>query len=302
MVTVVTRAIGFVLVIALGYVMKKRGVIRREDASIFSSLVMNVTLPCAILASTQALVWEGYLILPLFLGLLANLILDAVGYWEAKKSGRRAAVGLMQLSGYNIGTFTLPFVQAFFPPAALVSVLLFDAGNALMVLGGNYSLAASLDKKEKGLSLRGFAQNLCRSIPFLVYLIAVLLAAFQVGLPKEITALVSIAGNANPFLAMLMLGILLDLDVDSRELLRLFKLLTLRLGTNLLLGFAFYLFLPLPELVRQLLLVCLASPISVVAPVYALKLGSNSSEPANLNSLSILVSLLLMMLLLFFFA
>ncbi|MDQ8758743.1 hypothetical protein [Streptococcus ruminantium] len=55
-------------------------------------------------------------------------------------------------------------------------------------------------------------------------------------------------------------------------------------------------------MMKIMLLICLASPISVMSPVYALKLGSYSAEPANLNSLSILVSLVLMMLLIFMFA
>ncbi len=55
----------------------------------------------------------------------------------------------MQLSGYNIGTFTLPFVQAFFPASSLLSVIVFDAGNAIMVLGGNYSIATGIDVEKR---------------------------------------------------------------------------------------------------------------------------------------------------------
>ncbi|WP_308937564.1 hypothetical protein [Streptococcus ruminantium] len=67
-------------------------------------------------------------------------------------------------------------------------------------------------------------------------------------------------------------------------------------------GSIFYFLLPIDRMMKIMLLICLASPISVMSPVYALKLGSYSAEPANLNSLSILVSLVLMMLLIFMFA
>lgn len=108
------RALGFIFVIGLGYTLKVRGIVRREDATIFSSLVMNITLPASLLVASATAQVSIDLYVPFILGILCNLFLDMVGYWEAKKSGQQTSVGLMQLSGYNIGTFTLPFVQAFF--------------------------------------------------------------------------------------------------------------------------------------------------------------------------------------------
>ena len=128
-----TRAFSFICVIGLGYILKIQGIVRREDATIFSTLVMNVTLPASLFIASSTAQVSLSLYLPFLLGILCNLLLNLVGYWEAKHSGHQASVGLMQLSGYNIGTFTLPFVQAFFPASSLLSVIVFDAGNAIMV-------------------------------------------------------------------------------------------------------------------------------------------------------------------------
>ncbi|MBY5010020.1 AEC family transporter [Streptococcus suis] len=296
-----TRAFSFICVIGLGYILKIQGIVRREDATIFSTLVMNVTLPASLFIASSTAQVSFSLYLPFLLGIFCNLLLNLVGYWEAKHSGHQASVGLMQLSGYNIGTFTLPFVQAFFPASSLLSVIVFDAGNAIMVLGGNYSIATGIDVEKEGMSVTSFFKNISRSIPLMVYLVSLLLASLSIQLPQEILSTLTIASNANPFLAMLMLGILLDLKLNWKEIGRLSYLLFLRVGANILMGALIYFLLPIEQSMKMMLLVCLASPISVMSPIYALKLGSRSAEPANVNSLSILVSLAVMVLLIFLF-
>ncbi|WP_024408774.1 AEC family transporter [Streptococcus suis] len=295
------RALGFIFVIGLGYTLKAKGIVRREDATIFSSLVMNITLPASLLVASATAQVSIDLYVPFILGILCNLFLDMVGYWEAKKSGQQTSVGLMQLSGYNIGTFTLPFVQAFFPLSSLLSVIVFDAGNAIMVLGGNYSIAASVDEEQERMTVATFIKNLSRSVPLVVYLVSLSLAVCSIKLPRELISALTIASNANPFLAMLMLGILLDLKLSWKEISRLAYLLSLRLGANILIAGVIYFLLPIDKTMKIMLLVCLVSPISVMSPIYALKLGSRSAEPANVNSLSILVSLVMMVLLIFLF-
>lgn len=303
MVGILIRAVGFLLVIALGYLLKIRKVVGREDAGIFSAIVMNVTLPCTILASASSVQLGGGLLIPLLLGFAMNLVMDGIGYWEAHGRGSRAqSIGLVQISGYNIGTFTLPFVQAFFPMSYLVPVLLFDTGNALMVLGGNYTLAAGLDREREKMGIVSILRNLFGSIPFAIYLLTFALSSLDLQIPSQILSITSIAVSANPFLAMLMLGIMIDVQIEKEDFLHLIRLLCLRLGISSIAALAMFYLLPLPLIVRQMLVVCVFSPISVVAPIYALKLGSQTSEAANLNSLCILTNLVIMTILVVSFA
>ena len=48
---------------------------------------------------------------------------------------------MINFSGYNIGCFTLPFIQSFIGPAGVVATCLFDAGNSVMCTGATYSIA-----------------------------------------------------------------------------------------------------------------------------------------------------------------
>ena len=300
---VLIRALGFIFIIALGYFLKIKGVVKREDAKVLSTIVMNITLPSALLTSASAIKLDAGVFIPLLLGFVMNLVMDWVGYWEARNRGIGAkSVGLVQISGYNIGTFTLPFVQAFFPAAYLVPVILFDTSNALMVLGGNFTIAANLNRKQEAMSIADIFRNLFGSIPFAVYLVAFLLAALGLQIPQPILSITSIAANANPFMAMLMLGIMVDLNLQKQDLLDLLRLLGLRLSISLLAALGFYFFLPVSMVFRQMLIICVFSPISVVAPVYAMRLGSTSSQAANLNSLCILSNLFIMTFLVLMFS
>lgn len=219
MAEILIRALGFLLVIALGYMLKLRKVVRREDAGIFSAIVMNVTLPCTILVSASSVQLGEGLLIPLLFGFAMNLVMDGIGYWEARGRGSQIqSIGLVQISGYNIGTFILPFVQAFFPVSYLVPVLLFDAGNALMVLGGNYTLAVGLDSEREKMRIASIVRNLFGSIPFAVYLLTFAFSSLNLQIPSRILSITSIVASANPFLAMLMLGILLDLKLDRKKI------------------------------------------------------------------------------------
>ncbi|MFX3653754.1 transporter, partial [Streptococcus suis] len=47
------RALGFIFVIGLGYTLKVKWIVRREDSRIFSSLVMNITLTASLLVASS---------------------------------------------------------------------------------------------------------------------------------------------------------------------------------------------------------------------------------------------------------
>lgn len=299
---ILIRAMGFITIIALGYFLKLKRIVKREDAKVLSAIVMNVTLPAALLTSASEVHLDSGIVIPLVLGFAMNLVMDWVGYWEARNRGIIAkSAGMVQISGYNIGTFTLPFVQAFFPAAYLVPVILFDTSNALMVLGGNFTIAANLNSQKEAMSLGDILRNLFGSVPFAVYLVTFVFAALGLRIPQSVLSITNIAANANPFMAMLMLGMMIELKLHKQEILDLFRLLGLRLLVSFLAALAFYFLLPVPMVMRQMLIICVFSPISVVAPVYAMRLGSTTSQAANLNSLSILSNLFIMTILVLLF-
>ena len=51
---------------------------------------------------------------------------------------------MLNLPGYNIGIFALPFVSSFLGPQGVVAACLMDVGNSCVCLGGAYGVASSI--------------------------------------------------------------------------------------------------------------------------------------------------------------
>ena len=87
---VVLKAIAFVFIIALGYGLKKAGVFKRADYKMMSRVVLNITLPAAVITSFASFDLDMSLLYLIPIGLVCNLALSAVGYLLAYKKGREA--------------------------------------------------------------------------------------------------------------------------------------------------------------------------------------------------------------------
>ncbi|EMF50334.1 AEC family transporter [Streptococcus parauberis] len=302
MLTILIKASSFVLVVCLGYFFKKRGLISLQEGHALSKIVMTVTLPCALLLSAKSITLSRFLLIPLGLALLANGLMLALGYIRGRKAEPLSKTqNVIQLSGFNIGNFAFPFVQSFFPVSYLMYVILFDTGNAIMVFGGNYAVASLFSPGSEKLTVGAFLKKLLHSVPFVTYLICFVLSILQWHLPGPILTIAKVGADANPFLAMFVLGVMVDLKFNRQALQELGQLLGLRLfGSGLMV--ALVTLLPLDMVVKQMLTICLLAPIAVVTPLYAQELGIKSSVPATVNSLTILSSIVLITIFLLSFA
>lgn len=303
MLDILIKAFGFILIIILGYILKYKGVFHREQACFLSFIIMNITLPCSLLSSVNQIEITSALLIALFVGLGANIVTILTGYFISKgESPVNRSLYMINMSGYNIGTFTLPFVQSFFPASALAYVVMYDTGNAVMCLGGTYSIASSIANPGEKISAFGFMKKLLSSIPFCTYMLLFVMSLCHLSLPVRLISIVSIAGNANAFLAMLMIGISLEIKLDLSQVKEIRSILVGRYGLTILFSILVYLFLPVDMNVRQMIVLCLFAPVSSVAPIYSFKVGSDSPVPAAVNSISMIISIAVLTSLIIVFA
>ena len=74
------------------------------------------------------------------LGFAGGILYIAVAFFMSiGKDREERAFNILNLPGYNIGNFTMPFAQSFLGPVGVVATSLFDTGNAFICLGGAYS-------------------------------------------------------------------------------------------------------------------------------------------------------------------
>ncbi len=302
MIDVLIKALGFVIVIIIGFALKQFKILRKEDGYILATIIMNVTLPCALFSNANGITINAAMIVLIVIGILMNVMMVIVGYLtSAGKPAPTRAAYMINCSGYNIGNFVLPFVQAFFPGMGVAYLCMFDVGNALMGLGGTFAIASSIVNKQEKLSVKNVAKKLFSSIPFDVYIIIFFLALFKIRIPDGILSITNFIGAGNGFLAMLMIGLLLEIKISPNDFKDLIKILGIRLLGNFSLMFICYLFLPLPLLARQILTIALAAPISTVAAVFTKQCRYEGEVAAVANSISILIGIGVLVLLLLLF-
>lgn len=293
MLDILIKASAFVLVVLLGYLLKVGGMISDKEGRAMAKVVMNVTLPSALLISAKTITISSQLIIPMMIALLGNFLMIMIGYLKGRgKTPLEQSQEIIQLAGFNVGNFAFPFVQSFFPASYLITVILFDIGNAIMVFGGNVSMASGLAKLDGRMTLKKFISKLFHSIPFCTYLFCFCLAFLRLQLPDAVLSIAKIAADANPFMAMLVLGIMVDFRMNKAQVAEIGRLLGLRLlGSGIMI--AFVMLLPLTSIAKDMLTICLLAPIAVVSPLFARELGSESSTPATINSLTIISSIVL---------
>ena len=55
MIDVLIKALGFILVIIIGFVLKQFKILKKEDGYILATIIMNVTLPCALFSNANGI-------------------------------------------------------------------------------------------------------------------------------------------------------------------------------------------------------------------------------------------------------
>lgn len=286
----------YFLIIFFGWLLRKSGRISHEAARMVGIIIVNLTLPAALIRNAEAIVIGPELPVLFGLGVLANVVGVMGGYFlNRRKKEPKTAATMLLVSGYNVGAVLLPFVEMFFPGKGVAYLCMFDSGNAVMGLGLSYSIARSLTSKSAHLKLKSILKTLGGSIPFVTYILLFILAFLNIKLPALVMEAAGVIGNANGFLAMLMIGLLLEFDLLKGELLEAFKVIGARYGLNLALMLIVW-FIPFGDVfMKMITLLCLASPVAAAAVVYIMECGYQGELTGIVSTLSIVISLGLIM-------
>lgn len=290
--TVLVKAVSFLLIIAAGYILKRVGLFGPGDYRIIIKLIMNLTLPAVIITSFADFPLDISMLGIIVVGLCANLCMAGVGYWMArKKDGNYKAFNILNYSGFNIGCFTLPYVQSFMGSFGVIVTSMFDAGNSIMSTGGTYAVASQFAGQGEGQSVRRFFRKLFSSVPFDTYVLMLLMAFAGLHFPSFVYDITGTFGSANTFLSMLLIGLVFECNLDRNKLRRVASNVILRYVCATALALFCYFVLPFSLEIRHVLVVVAFSPIPVMAPVFTEKLGGDVTLAGVINSISICISL-----------
>ncbi len=291
---ILTTASGFFIMIFIGYLLKKLGIIKLEDKDFLGKILLNVCLPAVIVMSFQSFEFDSSLVIAFFIGCICNLTGIFVGYLISRKKEKDGKAMLMMLtSGYNIGIFTIPFVSSFFTSTAVLSVLMFDVGNAIFVMGISAAIVNGVLNNEKGNPIPAILEKMRKSVTILTYIAMFTLIGIGVEIPEYVFSVASMPASATSFLAMTMVGIMIEFKIDPNERKDLFTLLGIRYGYAFCLAFLIFTCLPFDIEVKKALMIGVMSPMSTASMVFAQTFGCKPSLVGGAGTFSILFSMIL---------
>ena len=299
MLDILMRAGSFVSIILLGYFLKKIGFFKDEDFYILSRITIRITLPCAIITSFAGKQINPALLSLTFMAIGCGLIYIATGYLINRRNSRdQQSFEMLNLPGYNIGTFVIPFAQSFLGPMGVITVSLFDTGNSVICLGGAYSLASMVKNGDK-FSFRKILFTLFKSVPFVTYVIMLTTNILKLPVPQFILSVANIGSSANAFMAMLMIGVGFKLEFKNKEQTgTVLKLLSIRYAFATVFSLVFYFLLPFDLEVRQALVILVFSPIGSAIPGFTGELKGDVGLSSAINSFAMVISITITVILL----
>ncbi len=201
-----------VAIIALGYGIKRIGWVSADAFGPLSVIALRITLPCALAVSFDSFDMVPSLWRLTYLGLLASLALMFAGGMTGRKR-REAAFGILNVQGFNIGLFAMPFVATFVGPDAIVYAAMFDLGSSVAAAGIGYGWAVVMARPDGRPVPAGV--SIVRSPVLIAYVLLAGMRLVGLHLPGPVLAFAQLVGSANTFVAMLMIGVSLELAVPT---------------------------------------------------------------------------------------
>lgn len=285
------------IIIVLGYFSKKVGLLKKTDGEAISRIIFNFTLPAVVLSAFSKMKIDYSLLLLPFINIVFGLFMTGLAFFlfrnvEYKDKG----MSIMLISGFNIGLFAYPIVEMLWGIDGLKHFGMFDIGNAFIVFGTNYLFANiySSNSYTKKIDYKKVIGRVFKSIPFLSYIIALIIAITHFSLPNIFNDLINIIAKANMPLSLILLGVFLSFNFDKEKIMKMTRLLFIRYSIGICIGVLLYIILPFGELFKIALLIGLSLPISVAVIPYSVEFGYDRKFVGTINTLTILISFVLM--------
>ena len=292
------KPMSYVLVIMLGYLLKRAGFFGKDDHRLMSKIMVNITLPCTIIQAFDGFERDAKMFIIVGIGFICAFMPILLMYLTTGRVEKRLrAYRMLNIGGYNIGCFSLPLVQAFFGNTGVVAACMFDTGNAIMMTGGAYAMTSTLLRTggEERESVGDVLLKFVKSLPFDAYMVMILFAALGVKIPSVVFTLTRPAGQANAFVAMLMIGMMFEPAGDRALLRETARELVWRYLFAAASAALVFFCTPFELVVRQTLCIVCFAPLSSLATIYTDRCHSDTALASFTNSVSIAVSLIVML-------
>lgn len=292
------RPCSFLFIIFFTYFLKRAGLFKKELSLIVLKIIMNCTLPCVIISAFGSFERDIRLCWLVVLGLCASLGPYLLMYLITPKMDKRNRVYYMIcVSGFNIGCYGMPIINAFYGAVGSIVTAMFDIGNSIMMTSGNYAFTSILLKTDGDnvqVRFSDLVKRFFSSVPVCVYLIMFIISMFGLHIPDPVTDFISPLANANAFLSMFMLGLLFTPPRKKSDWKSTFQILAFRYAILVAVAIVMFHVLPFSLEARRVVVLLLLCPIGSMAPAFIEQCHGDGELAAFTNSISTVSSLVVM--------
>ena len=291
MLSTAIRLLPVIAGIAVGYSLRRLGMVDRRDAEAVFRLVFYIFIPAALFTSLSAVELDRELALfPLaavaliLAGYLAGRLLTA----RTTASPQRAAVVITACMIVNTA-FAIPFAQAVYGQEGVARIGAFDIVNTTVTLTLAYYVAVRGNPRHHGTSL--LLGRLAKSPALYATAAGLLVNLAGVDVPRAVAEPVALFGSAIGVLIPVGVGILFD--PLGKGFARAAKIVAVRLGTGIVVAVAIVLGFGLDGADRTIMLLLGVTPVAPLVLTFATLENLDTDLAANVISLSLLTGVAL---------
>jgi malate permease and related proteins len=284
-----------IVIIGLGYILKRFNVLKEQDGEGLSRIIFNLTLPALIIVTFNDIKIDYSLILLIGIAFFYGLLIAFLGLFMFKNETRRVKgmMGMM-VPGFNIGLFAYPLVEGIWGKEGIKYFGMFDVGNAFIVFGVSYLIGSFYAQDKAKLGIKEISGKMVKSIPFMTYIIIFLLSVIGLHLPSFIIEVSGIVSLANMPMALLLLGIYLNFSFEKSYKNLAIKFIAVRYGVGLVLGIILFMVLPFEDMFKYTVLIGLILPTSVSILPYSVEFDYDRKFVGTVSNVTILISFFLL--------
>lgn len=326
--TSLVQPLALLAIIVGGYLLKRTGAVGHKDYRVLQKIVFTFTLPGAVVYSfsqndpNPALLW-----ISLF-GLVCALVPLPILFLASRNSRIRERFFLMlNASGFNVGNFCFPVIQALMGAGAVLPAVMFDIGNSFMLSATTNAVTSSMlgippdrpltetvgvdengtehlltpkptDRDSKKLARRAKFRAILRSylssVPFDTYVIMIVLMCLGIAIPPIVGSFAQPFAVANSFCSMLMVGMLMDVPASRSDVRQVGRVFGWRVVFMVVFGAIAFFLLPFDPTTKKVLVIVLLAPTPVFATLFSDRILGNARLAGFCLASTAVVSLILM--------
>ncbi|AUJ52699.1 malonate transporter [Staphylococcus hominis subsp. hominis] len=285
-----------ILLIALGYLLKRINFIKSADSQVLSTLVLNVTLPSLVIVNLNSANLDlSFSILPIMMliyGILAKVIMVAL--FRKYDNHVKGSVGMMAAS-LNIGLFAYPLVETIWPKNGMIYFGMADIGGAIIMFGVTYFVGSYYSEGSDQFNFQFLGKKLISSVPLVTYIVMFILNMANIHLPKASIDFFTIISKANMPLSMILLGIMLSFRIEKQFLPIAVKYLIVHYGLGCIAGLLVHFFLPTSDdMIKTTLLITWLLPVGVAIIPYSIQFKYKTLPLVGMvTNISIVISIII---------